>query len=155
MTVDQLLNIALNGARAHLIGQPDASLMAAFMIQYKDQPPVILGAPWSCEEEKQMALSLIRFILNKDPTIHSYSFISEAWVAEENAKHPIGLMPSQREDKREVVIISAFDRQGGETRVYVIERGPDGRVSDLVLDPHTVFEGRVHNLFANKDSHAN
>lgn len=152
MSVDQLLDEAIAMARCVLIGEPGASLIPTYVIRYKDRPTTIVGAPWSGEEDKVMTLAMMRFMMREEKA-QSYSFTSEAWMATETLSNPIGLMPSEREDKREVVIINAFDLEGGKMRVYEIERDPDGRVMDLVLDTTVLeFEGRMFNLLKEEDS---
>lgn len=152
LTVDELLDHAADHARKVLIGQPDAEMIPTWLIQAKDQTYVI-GTPWRGDRHKELVIFMMRDMLKYRKAL-SYSFISEAWVATEDPKHPIGLMPRDREDRREVVIINAFDRKGGKMRVYEMKRGPDGRVSDLVLEKTdmTQLAGRLHNLF--KDSQA-
>ena len=148
MTIDELLDKAIAHSRDILIGKAGAELMPTWLVQLKDRPAMVLATPWDGEDEKSRVIFAIRMLL-KNPEVLSYSFLSEAWIAFEDARHPTGLMPSQREDKREVVIINAFDRQSGQMRIYEIKRDRKGRVSDLVKDPEGIdrFEGRLFNLF--------
>jgi hypothetical protein len=152
MTVDQLVDHALGFAQRVLIEQPNAQIMPSFLIQYKNGRADIIATPWTNDDDKAIAIALIRFML-KSHNIHSYSFISEAWVANEDTRHPIRLMPRDREDRRETVLINAFNREGGKVRCYEIKRGPDGVVTELV--PEKVvplsWEGQLHNLFDDDD----
>jgi hypothetical protein len=150
MSVDELLDRAIDYARFILVGDDkDAELFPAFFVQYDNgQPDTMVSTPWDGEDEKVTVIRAMRHML-KVTQAHSYWFVSEAWMANEDARHPTGLMPSQREDKREVVITNAYDRRGGKMRMYDIQRGPDGAITDLVADPHndeTSFSGRLANL---------
>jgi hypothetical protein len=149
-TIDQMLNDAIEHAKMVLVDQENAELTPTWLVQEKEMTNII-GTPWGNEFEKSMVISLMRAMVKA--RAHSYSFMSEAWMATEDPNHPTGLAPCQREDKREVVIISAFDRQGGTMRTYEIKRDAKGVVSDLVLEnpPFGCFGGRLHNLF--RDSH--
>jgi hypothetical protein len=148
MSVNELLDNAVDHARRMLVGREGASMIPTFCIQFKREPTTIVGAPWANEREKSMVIDMMRAML-KIKHAHSYSFISEAWMATEDQRRPLGLAPSQREDKREVVIVIAHDRQGGgQVRTYEIKRNAKGVVSELTLDPDTAdyFGGRLHNL---------
>jgi hypothetical protein len=152
MSVDELLDGALDYARFTLVGaNKDTELFPVFFVQYANgQPNTMVTAPWGGEDEKVMVIHAMRAML-KRTNAHSYWFVSEAWMAYEDTRHSTGLMPSQREDKREVVITNAYDRHGGKMRMYDIQRGPDGAITDLVADPHndeTSFSGRLANLLA-------
>jgi hypothetical protein len=150
-TIDELLDAAIDYARFTLVGHKDAELVPVFFIHYEDknQPDTMVSAPWGDEDHKVMVIRAMRRMLSVT-NAHSYWFVTEAWMAYENTRHPTGLMPSEREDKREVVIVNAFDRRGGKMRVYEICRNPDGVVIELVGDPEDddiQFKGRMFNLF--------
>jgi hypothetical protein len=153
LTINELLDKAIEHARATLIDKPDAQLIPTWLIQAKDRTTVV-GTPWDGDDDKRIMLFAIRMMLKKEKA-QSYSFMSEAWMATEDLKHPIGLQPREREDRKEAVIMNAFDRDGGgKMRIYDIQRGDNGRVSDLVLQQTEAdhFSGRMFNLF--RDSHA-
>jgi hypothetical protein len=147
LTVDELLDRAIEHACSVLVGKPEASLMPTWLIQSKDKTSII-GTPWDGEEDKKFMLFAMRMMLEKEQA-QSYSFMSEAWSARENLNHPIGLPPSQREDKNEVVLINACDRQGGKMRIYEIKRNKKGVVTELALQKQggeDQFSGRLLNL---------
>ena len=148
LNVDQLLDHAADHARTVLVGKPKAELIPTWILQGKDEITFV-GTPWGDDVEKELTVIAIRAMLEVRQA-QSYSFMSEAWKAHESIDHPIGLMPRDRVDRIEVVIVNAFDRQGGKMRCYEIRRGPDGVVTELVLDPQgdmDRFEGRLYNLF--------
>jgi len=149
LTVDELLDQAAERARSVLLGKPKASLMPTWIIQAKDKTTLV-GTPWDGDEDKTIMTLAIRAMLKKEQA-HSYSFMSEAWMAHESLSHPIGLSPSQREDRIEVLIVTAFDRQGGKVRFYEIKRGKKDVIIELVLQPQgdmDHFSGDLYNLFA-------
>jgi hypothetical protein len=153
LTIDELLDHALTHARTVLM-EKDAQLIPTWLIQAKDRTTII-GTPWNGDDEKDFMLFAVRQML-KNEKADSYSFLSEAWMATEDIRHPIGLAPGEREDRREVVMIHACNRDGVvKVRMYDMKRGADGTVTDLIpeeLQPDR-FEGRMVNLFK-KDSHA-
>jgi hypothetical protein len=152
LTIDELLDHALEHARAVLIDKPDAQLIPTWLIQAKDRTTIV-GTPWNGDDDKDIMLLVIRMMLKKEQA-QSYSFMSEAWMATEDLNHPIGLQPREREDRKEAIIMNAFDRKGGKMRIYDIQRGDNGQVNDLVLQQTEAdhFSGRMFNLF--RDSHA-
>jgi hypothetical protein len=129
-------------------------MIPTWLLQTSDKSMVV-GTPWNGEQDKKLMILVMRDMLKQEGAL-SYSFMSEAWAATEDLKHPTGLQPSQREDRREVVIINACDHNGGKMRVYEMKRGANGRVSALVQDQTEAdhFEGRLFNLFKDQDSHA-
>ncbi len=149
LNVDELLDHAVEHARKVLVGKPKAALMPTWLIQVKDQT-MILGTPWDGDNDKDIVITAMRMLM-KLRDVQSYSFMSEAWKAIESLDHPTGLMPSQREDKVEIVLINACDRNGAKVRSYEIKRGPDAVITDLVLDKQGSedhFSGRLFNLLA-------
>lgn len=147
-SLDQLLERAVDHANSVLVGKKDAELLPTWLIQYKNQPTTLVATPWSGETEKAIMVKAMRIWMLTHRTVN-YSFLSEAWMATEDAKHPTGLMPSQREDKKEVVIVSACDPK--DTRMVMLDvlRNSDGVVSALPPQEdkdYTGFEGRLVNL---------
>ena len=85
------------------------------------------------------------------PSVVNYAFLSEAWLASYDHKPgPKDLMPSQRETRRECVVVSAGDHDGAKMKVWEIIRDDKARVTDLVEEKAKSdhFEGRLHNLLA-------
>jgi len=151
MTIDQLLDSGVNQAKHVLIGKPGAELTPAFVVQFKDRPPAMIATPWHGDDEKYATIGAMRMMLKAyRKHVVSYLFWSEAWQAYEDVDHPIGLRPSDRQDRKEVVILNAFDKQGGKMISLEIMRGPDGVVTNLVAndkaDDITAVGGHLHNL---------
>jgi hypothetical protein len=58
----------------------------------------------------------------------AYVFMSEAWYAPTSSSDPLaGVMPSQRPDRIEVLIVSASDREGDTIATYRMVRNAHGR----------------------------
>jgi hypothetical protein len=151
MSIDELLQSGVSHAKHVLIGEEGAQIIPCFIIQFKDRPPAILATPWTNDKEKWATREAVRLSLKHFyDSVDSYMFWTEAWMATENIHHPSGLMPSDREDKREVVVINAFDKQNERVCVLEIVRGDDGRVTNLVEDKTatdtTFWSGAMHNL---------
>jgi hypothetical protein len=111
----------------------------------------VVGTPFDGDLSKDFVAAAIRQMLKAEKAI-SYSFLSEAWMAHESADHPIGLAPSDRMDRREIVMINAADRKESKFRSWEIIRGPDGVITELKANalPNDFdrFEGRFINLLA-------
>jgi hypothetical protein len=151
-SLDELAGKHLEHAKGVLIGKPGAQLLPTFHIQFTNRDPVIMATPWSDEREKSIVIATIRSAIQHfRQTVDSYAFMSEAWIATEDRNTPADvkkLMPREREDRREAVIITAFNKDTGFMRSYEIERGADGAVSALKdIEPYDECGGRLHNLF--------
>jgi hypothetical protein len=81
----------------------------------------------------------------------AYCVVSEAWAASCPAVGDPArkLLPSQREDRCEVVVTVCVDREGNRaSSVQVISRGPDGRVASLAeMSGFDNFDGKMFELF--------
>ena len=151
-TLEQLFETALDYAKHMLLGDRSGAVIPTFWIQLDPGPSEMIAAPWDSEEEKLATLHMIRSQL-RNPRARSYAFASEAWVATESLSKPSGLQPSEHPDRREVVLIEAFERDGeGGTRVYAIKRNRKDVVTALERDAdfNDAFCGRMHNLFRSR-----
>ena len=149
MNLDEFLQSGIDHARSILIGKPGAELMPAFVVQFKDRPPAIIGAPWADDSEKYATIEAVRLTLKAfRPSVISYLFWSEAWMAHEDTDHPIGLQPRDRMDRQEVVLVNAFNLDGGKMVTLEIMRDDKGVVTELksLGATYEQFEGRLHNL---------
>jgi hypothetical protein len=129
MTLDQMLELGEIQAREILIGKPKASLSRCFLIESPMETMMVI-TPWNGDEERESALTLLRFIM-KEQKATAYSVVTEAWVSMENVKKPTGLKPSDREDKKEVVIVMAIDKLNKKLAEFDIVRDNQGTVTDL------------------------
>jgi hypothetical protein len=146
LSLDEMIERAIDHAHGALIGRKDAQLIPTWVIQFKHQPATLIVTPWS-GETKTMVIKAVT-IWMRTHAADSYSFLSEAWMATENLKHPTGLTPSQREDRKECVIIHAGNHKDMRMRMLDIERGPDGVVTALpeLNKDYTDFQGLLVNL---------
>lgn len=122
-----------------------------------DGKTVELVPPDQSEEFKQIFALVTRFLI-KNTGIVRYAFFCEAWVAEGYKMTELDsgeyLMPSEREDKKEVLFVFVQDKDGSQSggayelirnwkTGYVIDlksmRGPEGSIMD--------FAGRFADLF--------
>ena len=153
LTLEALASHGLEHAKRVLIGKPGAQLIPTFHIQFTNRPPAIMATPWSDDREKMAVVASIRAAITYfRPFVDSYSFMSEAWIAtQDHAPRPGERPPSEREDRREAVIITAFNKDTGFVRAYEIKRGPDACVTELTPEKEAAkrdrFEGRLYNLF--------
>jgi hypothetical protein len=149
LSLDEMVAHCHDHARNMLIGKANAQLMPFFHVQFKDRPPAIMAAPWRDDREKSAFISGLRFALKAfGPSVVNYAGLSEAWVASEHKDHPTGLMPSEREDKKEVVVVTAGDHKSARMLAWEIIRDAKGRVTDLVEDKDmkNCFGGRMFDL---------
>lgn len=147
-TLDELTEMALHHAKSCLVGHPGAQMVPCWLIQ-GDKRTTIVGTPFNGDQAKDFVAFVIRRLL-KEENASAYSYVSEAWTAVEDLKHPIGLAPREREDRREVVIITVANRKTSRMRIWEIIRGADGTVVELKADPvgdEDRFGGRFFNLF--------
>ena len=151
-SLDQMIEDMHAHARGVLIGKNDEQILPFFHIQFKDRPDAIMPAPFNGDErEKSLFIAAVRAAMKAfRPSVVNYAFVSEAWAATQT--HRPGkedLTPSQREDKREVVIVSGGDRDRAIMKMWEIVRDDQARVTDLVEDKASdSFEGRLYNLMA-------
>ncbi len=134
-----------------LVGNADAQIIPVFHVQFKDRAPALIATPWNGDDEKRLAVAAMRAGIQQfRDKIVNYCFISEAWVATEDRRHPSGLQPRDREDKYEVVMINARSKEAGRFVILRIERDDKGRVSKLVKEDVSDIvsrSGQLDNLF--------
>lgn len=148
-SLDEMVEGMHAHAMAMLIGDEKAQLIPFFHIQFKDRPDTLIATPWSGEDEKSRAIRVVKEVMRQcRSSVVNYAFASEAWVATQTHRPRKGdRMPSEREDRREVVIVSAGDHQRATMKTWEIVRDDKGRPTDLVEDKtmgHAT--GRLYNL---------
>jgi hypothetical protein len=151
MTLDQLIDQALDQAKRTLIGSADGQLVPTFLIQFKNRPPAVIATPWQSEREKTVAIDAMRMALKiSRSSVVNYSFLSEAWVAVQDHPWRAGdLAPSERETRKECVIVNACDRDGARMRAWAIIRDDQGRVTELKAEKSPGQEDRVEGRLFN------
>jgi hypothetical protein len=150
MTLDQMIDQALDQAKRTLIGSATGQLIPTFIIQFKDRPPAVIASPWKSDREKAATFAGVRRALKiYRHSVVNYSFVTEAWVAVQDHPYRDGdLAPSERETRKECVFANAYDHRGGRAQLWEIMRDDEGRVTDLIADkgPGRDVAGRAHNL---------
>jgi hypothetical protein len=152
--LDQMVESLHHHARKQLIGSSTAQLLPLFHIQFRNRPDAIMAAPWRDEREKAaMIYSLKRAMKEFRGEVVNYGFMAEAWAAAQSHEPRIDdLQPSQREDRREIVMISVGDFERAFLKAFEIVRDDKGRVTDLLENEMPdEFGGRLFNLLADDD----
>jgi hypothetical protein len=155
LTLDELIDSCHAHARRVLIGSATEQIQPLFHIQFKNRPDAVMPAPFSDEQQKSAFLAALRLALREFRNdVVNYATISEAWAAQYDHEPRAGdLMPSERETRKEIVIVSAGDHKGARVKAWEIIRDDKGRVTDLIEDKGMAdnFEGRMFNLMQDED----
>jgi hypothetical protein len=152
-SLDQMIEVMHTHARGMLIGSATEQLTPLFHVQFKNRPDALIPAPWRNDQEKLGYTHAVKAVLRQfKPIVVNYAFLSEAWVAtQDHEPRPDDLSPSQRETRKECVIVSAGDHDGARMKMWEIIRDDQARVTDLAEIKSKAaahFEGRMHNLLA-------
>ena len=115
---------------------------------------IVMLTQWRNDREKYAIVDALRDILRRTPRVGSYSFSGEAWVAtydrRTNESHT-RVQPKDREDRREVLMVFTFHRDGGRrTDVYNMDRDKDGKIirtRDDAFDHYDGMAGAMWDLF--------
>lgn len=111
-------------------------------------PHMLCVTPWGDDDEKDMAIAFLRDKF-KEENVQRFVFIVEAWIVKgKNALS--GPQPSKHPDRREVLRITAEDRNGSTMsgHYYILrpEHGP-ATLSDFHEDPEAyAMAGRMTGL---------
>jgi len=116
---------------------------------------LLIATPWNNDEEKEMALEAIRDMF-QEMRVQSYVNIVEAWTVQlqdrvaSNEAGPPWPRPSEHPDRREVVRVTAEDRNGksisGQFYILRPELG-EAKLSPFHEDPpEMILAGRMSGL---------
>jgi hypothetical protein len=144
ITLDQMIEAALEYARNTLINKPDKQIPPTFVLVTADDEMTIIPAPWKNSEQRSMALNVLKFTMKRTQVV-AYSVVSEAWMARE-PKDPrkwSGKIPSEHPNKKEVILIIAVNKIDRLSIAYDIVRGK----KDIVIDLIKFGEMNKENLF--------
>jgi hypothetical protein len=134
--LDALLEIAEGHARAVLVAMKEAELMPTF-VMIADGETLFAPTPWRDARDKARYLGAVRALM-KERGVTRYSMVSEAWTAKQpdgwKPGMPVGALPGDRPDRKEVVIAIAADKTNTKSRTWDIVRGESGAVVELRLD---------------------
>lgn len=142
-------------------------MASATMDEHKEVPPiwylvndteaVAVLTPWQGENDKKISIALLRAMIDKF-RFDRYVFFTEIWLANVAPDTPEDLakmMPMNRPDRREAVMIHAFERDNPDSRcevfdiVRVDQNNPKLVKSDMFKNAGHL-EGRMFNLFADQ-----
>ena len=113
-------------------GDKDAMLQPMLMVVCGNGDIVPIMTEFADEDGKEKFSALMRKAF-RAWNVTRYAFVSESWMATYDDRSLSGGMPSQREDRKEIVVTFAMERNG-ESVMSVLELIRDwntGKVSDL------------------------
>jgi len=145
MNIEQMIDELLPTVRKILL--TGEQLSPVFMTEDPASHVKIGIAPWQDRESRGHILNALRVQMQEDRVVR-YVSVSEAWMAAYTQDSiasdgsVMGPMPSQRMDRKEVVVVSAVDTHPSKRivmRVYDIDR--DNKEDPLVLNEKMSKEG--------------
>jgi hypothetical protein len=106
----------------------------------------IVATPWADDAEKAVYRRGLQFAMAMTEVV-AYSFVTEAWAAtleRGEYENPLGhVPPSERADRREVVIACAATLGARKLASWAVERNEAGKVMALTPNPIPDNEGRA------------
>jgi hypothetical protein len=109
---------------------------------------ILIATPWSSDEEKTLASRALRRMF-KVSQVKRFAFISEAWVRKAASKQDISGNVGEHPDRREILMITAENREGNALSgfFYILrpEHG-DSTLSPLHMNDYDSMEGRFTGL---------
>jgi hypothetical protein len=111
---------------------------------------VVIATPWRDDNEKDAVVCELRHYFRAH-RVKRFAFIVEAWIVQARTEREVreGPLPSKHPDRREVLMITAEDRDGTQIMgmYYILrpEHGP-ARLSPLEVKPFDATVGRMSGL---------
>lgn len=139
---------------AHALFEHDHEVLPMWHIVKDDGTHALIPTPWASDDEKDRTIDALRDIFKKEH-VQRYAFICEAWSVlasdRRQAQDVIDKRPSQHPDRREVLRVTAEERNGKTlSGMYYIlrpEHGPP-KLSPFHQDPPDLeTSGRLTGLF--------
>ena len=84
---------------------------AMFIAVQADSKLMAIAAPWTDEKSKVETLKAVRALFEKNHVVR-YALISEAWTVVRNLNEPDGPPPSECADRKEVLWVTAAEKDG-------------------------------------------
>lgn len=152
LTLQELLDINTKVARDMLLATPKGQLRPMFIIQHGGETTAVMTM-WSNDEEKDAMVKAIQLKM-KELNADAYVHISEAWMAHVDMKAQPELMnvaPSKRNDRIEVIIVTANDHVDTKLSIEEILRDDKGKITgtrkiDFPKGAEAGFSGRMTDL---------
>lgn len=127
--------------------KPDESFMPMFLLVCRNGDLCPMLTQMTSEDQKEALAHQLRHLF-KEFKVVRYCMMSEAWTRVQSADEPV-VLPSTREDRKEVMIITAADRHKAKARVLHIERDwGTGKVTGLVREEDYPEEVGINGRFA-------
>lgn len=102
---------------------------------FSEKEAGIVGAPWSNNEEKEVAINFLKKFAAEHPDYDTYVFVAEGWTSEvssEDYEKKKYVSPSKDPQRKEVVFIEAHNRDGeSKFTSYHLVRGEGNKVVEL------------------------
>jgi hypothetical protein len=110
---------------------------------------ILIATPWGDEDEKDATVDALRHLFRAQH-VKRFAFIVEAWVRQAVSMEDINSCPpSEHPDRREILMITAEDRDGSQIMgfYYILrpEHGP-AKLSPLHVQPYDATAGRMVGL---------
>ena len=153
----ELFNIAAKNAAKMFLESDDHEVLPMWHAVFGNNEHALIATPWSNQEEKEAVVKGLRKMFAAKQ-VKRYAFIVEAWIAQVGPSdldegvtrgEYKGPPPSQHPDRREVLMITAEDRDGsqiiGQYFILRPEHGPP-KLSPLEVQPYDQTTGRMVGL---------
>lgn len=111
----------------------DAELLPTWVMATAKGQVVVMATPFDGEWSKDLIGTVVRKFM-REANVVRYAFTSEAWMAKptkESWDAGDRRPPSEREDRVEIVMIIAADREDFTLNTYQIEREASGQITAL------------------------
>ena len=149
LTLEQLFKVACDNAARIFDQGPDHEVLPMWHAVAGNGENVLIATPWSSDEEKDAAVRSLRMLFARDQ-VKRFAFITEAWIRQARSMDDaLDGRVSEHEDRREVVMISAEDRDGSMLMgwFYILrpEHGPP-KLSPLEVKDFDGSTGRMMGL---------
>ena len=149
LTLTDLFHVAAKNAARMFETSDDHEVLPMWHVVAGNGDNILVATPWSDDDEKDNALDAMRVIFRKHHA-KRFAFITEAWIRQaaslEDASNG---RVSEHEDRREVLMVSAEDRDGRALMgwFYILrpEHGPP-KLSEFHTQPFNGQVGRMHGL---------
>jgi hypothetical protein len=147
-TLQELFDLAAENVKG--IFEQSGEVLPMWHVVLGNNEHTLISTPWSNEEEKTATVFALRRLFRQQ-RVRRFVLMVEAWVAEVRTEREVyeGPRPSEHPDRREVLMISAEDRDGSHIGgVYYIlrpEHGPP-KLSPLEVKPYEKTTGRMVGL---------
>lgn len=149
LTLDKLLDVNTKIAKDMLMQTGEVRPM--FVVQHGGEQTAIMTM-WRDDNDKQVMLAALKLKM-KELNADSYVSISEAWMANVDMKvnpEMMNIQPSKRNDRYEVIIVTANNHLDTRVSIQEILRDDNGKVTgtkDIPLpEKGGHFEGRMTDM---------